>query len=105
MTTPASPPHVIIIGSFPDKVKSKEEATAKLTRCIEATKRDLEELSIEFVGSSFLNCCQPQSKGIDQFCKFLQNIPIPEFSATHMHYSLAWVLSQIKLSSPSSAAA
>ena len=98
MATPVSPPHVIIIGSFLDKVKSKEEATAKLTRCIAAITKDMGELSIEFVGSTFLNCRQPQSKGIDQLCKFLQDIPIPEFSATHMHYSLAWVLSQIRLS-------
>ena len=71
MATPISPPHVIIIGSFLDKVKSKEEATAKLTRCMEATKRELDGLPLELVGSSFLNCCQPQSKGIDQLCKFL----------------------------------
>ena len=98
MATSASPPHVIIIGSFLDKVKSKEEATAKLTRCMETTKKDLEELPLEFVGSTFLNCRQPQSTGIDHICKFLQEIPIPEFRAAHTRYSLAWVLSQIKLS-------
>ena len=98
MATPASPPQVIIIGSFLDKVKSKGEATAKLTRCIEATREDMEELPLEFVGTSFLNCRQPQSEGIDQICKFLQDIPIPEFRATHTRYSLAWVLSQIRSS-------
>ena len=98
MATPASPPQVIVIGSFVDKVKSKEEATAKLSRCIEATRRDLVELSLEIVGTSFLNCRQPQSEGIDQICKFLQEMPIPEFSATHTRYSLAWVLSQIRSS-------
>ena len=97
MATTASP-QVIIIGSFLDKVKSKQEATAKLTRCIEATRKDLEELSLEFVGTCFLNCRRPQSEGIDQLCCFLQEIPIPEFSATHTYYSLAWVLSQIRLS-------
>ena len=98
MATPASPPHVIVIGSFLDKVRSKEEATAKLTRCIEATRRDLEELPLELVGSSFLNCRQPQSTGIDEIRDFLQEIPVPEFRATHTRYSLAWVLSQIRLS-------
>ena len=97
MATPASPPHVIIIGSFLDKVKShQEEATAKLTRCIEATRRELDGLPLEFVGSSFLNCRQPQSRGIDQICAFLQEIPVPEFRATHTRYSLAWVLYQIR---------
>ena len=98
MANPASPPHVIIIGSFLDKVRSKDEATARLTRCVEATRNDLDMLPLEFVGSSFLNCRQPQSNGIDQICKFLQEIPIPEFRATHTRYSLAWVLSQIRLS-------
>ena len=98
MATPASPLHVIIIGSFLDKVRSKEEATAKLTRCIEATRRDLEELPLELVGGSFLNCRQPQSTGIDEIGDFLQEIPIPEFRATHTCYSLAWVLSQIRSS-------
>ena len=98
MATPASPPHVIIIGSFLDKVRSKDKATARLTRCVEATRKDLEMLPLEFVGSSFLNCRQPQSNGIDQICKFLQEIPIPEFRATHARYSLAWVLSQIRSS-------
>ena len=95
MATTASPPQIIIIGSFLDKVKSKAKASAKLTRCIEATRKDLKELPLKFVGSCFLNCRQPQSEGIDQLCTFLQEIPIPEFSATHTRYSLAWVIYQI----------
>ena len=96
MSTTASPPHVIVIGSFLDKVQSKQEATSKLMRCIEATKCDLGELSVRFVGTCFLNCRQPQSEGIDQLCGFLQDVTIPEFSATHTGYCLAWFLSQIK---------
>ena len=98
MSTTASPPHVIVIGSFLDKVLSKEEASGKLIRCIEATKSDLEELPLRFMGTCFLNCRQPQSEGIDKLCGFLQDVPIPEFSAPHTGYSLAWVLSQIKSS-------
>ena len=98
MATPASPSQVIIIGSFLDKVKSKDEATAKLTRCIDATREDLEESPLKFVGSCFLNCRQPQSQGINRICDFLQEIPIPEFRASHTRYSLAWVLSQIRSS-------
>ena len=79
MSTTASLPHVIVIGSFLDKVQSKQEATSKLMRCIEATKSDLEELSLRFVGSCFLNCRQPQSEGIDQLCGFLQDVSVPEF--------------------------
>ena len=98
MATTASPPQVIIIGSFLDKAKSKQDAIAKLTRCLEATKKDLEELPLMFVGSCFLNCRQPQSEGIDQLCGYLQEVPIPEFRATHTQYSLAWVIYQIKSS-------
>ena len=98
IANPASPPHVIVIGSFLDKVKSNEEARAKLYQCILACKKNLEELPLRFVGTCFLNCRQPQSEGIDQLCTFLQEIPIPEFSAIHTSYSLAWVLSQIRSS-------
>ena len=93
MDTPASP-RVIIVGSFLDNVMSKEEATAKLTKCIEATRRDLEGLPLEIVGSCLLNCCKPQSEGMDQLCRFLREIPIPE--STEKQYSLPWVLSQIR---------
>ena len=95
MSTTASP-QVIIIGSFLDKVKYKQEAIAKLIRCIEAIIN--KELPVKFVGTCFLNCRQPQSEGIDQLCCFLQGIPIPEFRATHTQYSLAWVLYQVRSS-------
>ena len=94
--TTASPPQVIVIGSFLDKAKSKQEATAKLTRCIEVTRKDLEELPLEFVGNCLLDCRQPQSEGMDKLCCFLKEAPIPDFRATHTQYSLAWVLSQIR---------
>ena len=98
MSTTASHPHVIVIGSFLDKVKSKKEAIGKLEKCILETGRDLEELPLKYVGTCFLNCRQPHSGGIVQLCSFLQDIPVPEFKATHTSYSLAWVLSQIRSS-------
>ena len=98
MATTASPPQVIVIGSFLDKVKSKNEATARLNKCVVAAKKDLEDSPLEIVGSCFLNCRQPQSEGIDQLCRYLEEIPVPEFRATHTQYSLAWVLSQIRAS-------
>ena len=100
MGTSTNPPQVIIVGSFLDKLKSKQDlqAIAKLTRCIETIKKDLEELPLKFVGSCVLNCRQPQSQGIDQICNFLQKIPIIEFRAAHTLYSLAWVLSRIRSS-------
>ena len=96
MANTASYPEVIVIGSFLDKVKSKKEAAAKLTTCIGATRKDLEELPLEVVGSCLLNCCQPQSEGMDRLCRYIEEVPVPEFGAAHTPYSLAWVLSQIR---------
>ena len=96
MANVANPPPVIVIGSFLDKVKSEEEATAKLARCLEATTKNLEDLPLQIMGSCMLNCRQPQSKGMDQLCRYLEEIP--EFRAAHTQYSLAWVLSQIRSS-------
>ena len=95
MATTDSPPQVIVIGSFLDKVRSKEEATTKLRSCIFEAEN---ELALDFVGSCCLDCRQPQSGGIDKLCSFLQEIPIPEFRTTHIKYSLAWVIHQIRLS-------
>ena len=98
MATAASPPQVFVIGSFLDKVRSKTEAIAQVTKCIEATRKDLEDSPLKVVGSCFLNCRQPQSEGIDQLCRYLEEVPVPKFGATHATYSLAWVLSQIRSS-------
>ena len=98
MSTTDSCLQVIVIGSFLDKVRSKQEATAKLARCISATKQNLDELPITFAGFCFLNCRQPQSQGIDQLCSLLHEIPMPEFRTALTQYSLAWVLSQIRSS-------
>ena len=65
-------------------------------KCIMASKKDLAEFLLRILDACFLDYRQPQSEGIDQLCTFLQEVPIPEFSAIHTHYSLAWVLSQIR---------
>ena len=97
-TTAATPPQVIVIGSFLDQVESKDAAVAKLQRCMEATSMHLNDIfPLKFVGSCLLNCRQPQSEGIVKLCGFLQEVPTPKLKAIHTKYSLAWVLSQIKL--------
>ena len=87
----------IVIGSFLDRERSKADAAAKLSRCIKATKDSLVDSPMQLVGPCLLNCRKPQSEGIDQLCHILQEIPIPELKAIHTEYSLAWVLSQVKL--------
>ena len=80
------------------KMTEQEDATAKLTKCLEISRQHLEDLPLRFLGICFLTCCQPQSEGINQLCAFLQDIPVPEFRAAHTRYSLTWVLSQIRSS-------
>ena len=62
MATPASPPQVIIIGSFLDKVKAKEGATAKLTKCLEISRQDLEDLPLSFWAFVSLIAVSPSLK-------------------------------------------
>ena len=97
MANAANPAQVIVIGSFFDQVKSKEEAAVKLATCVDATRKDLQEqLPLQIVGSCLLNCRQPQSEGMYQLCRYLEAMSVPEFRAAHTQYSLAWVLSQIR---------
>ena len=98
-TTTAKPPRVFVIGSYLDQVESNDAATAKLQRCIKTSRRQLacDTVELKFVGSCLLNCRQPQSEGIDKLCCILGEVPIPELKAIHTSYSLAWVLSQIRL--------
>ena len=96
---------VIVIGSFLDREPSKAYAAAKLSKCIKATKDSLVDSTVRLVGPCLLNCRQPQSQGIDQLCHFLRAIPIPELKAIDTEYSLAWVLSQVKLTKVLSQAA
>ena len=86
-------PQIVVIGSFLDQVKSKDEAASILSKCINET-RDV--ISLKVMGSCMLNCRQPQSEGIDNLCHFLKMVPIPKLKATDTQYSLAWVLSQIR---------
>ena len=94
----ASSPRIIVIGSFLDQVSCKDGARIKLFKCIEETRNRLENiLPLEIMGACLLNCRQPQSAGIDQLCHFLQEVPTPKLKAIDTQYSLAWVLSQIRL--------
>ena len=97
-TTAANPPQIFVIGSFLDQVESNDAATAKLQRCIGETRAHLNgTVELKFMESCLLNCRQPQSEGIDKLCHFLREVSIPKLKAIHTSYSLAWVLSQIKL--------
>ena len=84
-------PQVIVVGSFLDQVKSEKEASEKLLRCTQSVKT---ELALDIQAPCLLDCRQPESKGIDQICTFLQEARPVNTKA--LSYCLHWVLVQVR---------
>ena len=98
-----NPIRVIVIGSHMDKVKSKAAAKEKLERCYERVRQSLCDVPLEFLDACYLDCRQPYSKDIERLCTYLNEVPIPEYKATKMPYSICWVISRMKTSLDSKA--
>ena len=94
---------VIVIGSHIDKVKSKAAAKETLERCYERVQQSLCYVPLEFQDACYLDCRQPYSSDIVKLCTYLNEVPIPEYKATKMPYSICWVVSQMKISLDSKA--
>ena len=89
MSIPVTP-HVIVVGSFLDQVKSKKVASEKLLQCTQSVQK---ELSLSIQGPCLLDCRHPESNGINQICNLLQeSLPIN----TTLSYNLHWVLVQVR---------
>ena len=82
---------VLVVCSFLDQVKSKKEASEKLLRCTQSVKI---ELPLDIQGPCLLDCRQPESKGINQICRFLQEAHPVNTKA--LSYNLHWVLVQLQ---------
>ena len=67
MSAPSTPPQVVLVGSFLDQVKSREEATEKLLLCTQSVQ---EELPFNIQGPCLLDCRKCKSEGINQICTF-----------------------------------
>ena len=93
LTSAPSTPQVILVGSFLDKVKSREEATEKLLRCTQSVQ---EQFHFNIQGPCLLDCRKPASEGIDQICTFLQDNEPLQLSCKSFSYSLLWVLVQMR---------
>ena len=93
LTTAPSTPEVILVGSFLDQVKSKEEAAGKLRRCTQSVQ---EELPFNIQGSCLLDCRKPESEGIRQICIFFEKIHPLQLNPSTLSYNLNWVLAQLK---------
>ena len=93
LSSAPSTPQVILVGSFLDQVKSREEATEKLLRCTQSVQ---EEFHFNVLGSCLLDCRKPDSKGINQICTFLQEIQPLQLNCKTFSYNLRWVLVQLQ---------
>ena len=103
MSPSTNPIRVIVIGSHIDKVKSKAAAKEKLERCYGRVQQSLGDVPLEFHDACYLDCRQPYYRDIRKLCAYLNDVPIPEYKATRMPYSICWVVSQINTSLDSKA--
>ena len=103
MSPSTNPIRVIVIGSHMDKVKSKAAAKEKLERCYERVQQSLCDVPLEFHDACYLDCRQPYQRDIERLCTYLNEVPIPEYKATKMPYSIFWVIFRMKTSLDSKA--
>ena len=103
MSPSTNPIRVIVIGSHMDKVKSKTAAKEKLERCYGRVRQSLCDVPLEFHNACYLDCRQPYYRDIGKLCTYLNEVPIPEYKATKMPYSICWVVSQMNTSLDSKA--
>ena len=103
MATTTNPIRVIVIGSHMDMVKSKVEAKSKLERCYQRVRQSLCDAPLEFRNACYLDCRQPYSSDIEKLCAYLNEVPIPQYKAAEMPYSICWVISRMKTSLESEA--
>ena len=95
LASASSTPQVILVGSFLDQVKSREEATEKLLQCTQSVQ---EEFHFSTLGPCLLDCRKPDSEGIDQICTFLQEAQPLQLNFITSSYSLHWILVHLQRS-------
>ena len=103
MATTMNPIRLIVIGSHMDKVKSKVEAKSKLEHCYQRVQQSLCEAPLKFHDACYLDCRQPYSSDIEKLCAYLNEVPIPQYKAAELSYSICWVISRMKTSLESEA--
>ena len=103
MATIRNPIQVVVIGSHMDKVKSKVEAKSKLERCYQRVQQSLCDAPLQFHNACYLDCRQPYSSDINKLCAYLNEVPIPQYKAAEISYSICWVISRMKTSLDSEA--
>ena len=97
LSSAPSTPQVILVGSFLDQVKSREEATEKLLRCTQSVQ---EEFHFNTQGPCLLDCRKPESTGINKICTFFQQTQPLQLNSATLSYNLNWVLVQVRKAFP-----
>ena len=97
LTSAPSTPQVILVGSFLDQVKFREEATKRLLQC---TKSVQEEFNFNIRGPCLLDCRKPDSEGINQISTFLQEAQPLLLNSITLSYNLHWVIVQVRKAFP-----
>ena len=97
LASASSTPQVILVGSFLDQVKSREEATETLLRCTQSVQ---EEFHFNTQGPCLLDCRRPESVGINQICTFFQQTQPLQLNSATLSYNLNWVLVQVRKAFP-----
>ena len=103
MATTTNLIRVVVIGSHMDKAKSKVEAKSKLECCYQRVRQSLCDAPLKFHDACYLDCRQPYSSDIKKLCAYLNEVPIPQYKAAEMPYSICWVISRMKTSLDSEA--
>ena len=103
MATTMNPIRVVVIGSHMDMVKSKVDTKSKLECCYQRIRQSLCDAPLQFHDACYLDCRQPYSSDIKKLCAYLNDVPIPQYKAAEMPYSICWVISRMKTSLESEA--
>ena len=93
-STPSTP-HVIVVGSFLDQVKSKKEAHQKLQGCIDSVQKEYPSLQVR--RHFLLDCREPESADIEGLRSYLQQTQ-PIQSTSSALYNVHWVTAQLQKS-------
>ena len=93
LTSAPFTPQVVLVGSFLDQVKSRQEATKKLVLCTQSVQ---EELPFNIQGPCLLDCRKCKSEGINQICTFFTETQPLLLNSSTFSYNLHWVLAQVR---------
>ena len=88
-------PHVIVVGSFLDQVKSKNLAAnvQRLQGCIDSVQDEYPSLKVQEL--FLLDCREPESAGINGLRSYLQQT-LPPHSTSRALYNVHWVMAQLQ---------